>query len=76
MPFKLALMAGTPGGRAVELDYKDMGARFGVSRTHVQKIVQDAARGTGRGDRLWQTFRRADAGDQAGSLYRREHVRA
>ncbi|MES5484541.1 hypothetical protein QMZ05_17430 [Bradyrhizobium sp. INPA03-11B] len=51
MLFKLALMAGTPDGRAVELDYKDIGARFGVSLTHVQKIVQDAARGTGRGDR-------------------------
>jgi len=38
MLFKLAQMAGAPDGRAVKLDYKDMGACFGVSRTHVQKI--------------------------------------
>ncbi|MBV8837782.1 MAG: hypothetical protein JO000_14675 [Alphaproteobacteria bacterium] len=41
--FRLAQLAGAPDSGAVELDYKDVGARFGVSRTHVQKILQDAA---------------------------------
>jgi DNA-binding IscR family transcriptional regulator len=54
--FKLAQMAGAPDGRAVALDHKHIGARFGVSRTHVQKILQDAARAglvavSGRGGR-------------------------
>lgn len=55
--FQLARMAGAPDGRAVEPDYNGIGARFGVSRTHVQKIVQDAARAglfqvAGRGGRI------------------------
>ena len=41
--FKLAQLAGGPDGGAVTLDYKEIGARFGVSRTHVQKVLQDAA---------------------------------
>lgn len=41
--FKLAQIAGGPDGGAVALDYKEIGARFGVSRTHVQKVLQDAA---------------------------------
>jgi len=55
--FKLAEMAGAANGGTVAFDYKEVGARFGVSRTHVQKIVQDAARAglitaTGRGNRF------------------------
>ena len=54
---RLVQMAGAPDGRAVELDCARTGARFGISRTHVQKILQDAARAglvglSGRGGRL------------------------
>ena len=55
--FELAQLSGAPDGGAVELDYKATGARFGVSRTHVQNILQEAARAglvavTGRGGRF------------------------
>jgi len=54
--FNLAQLAGGPDGRPAEFDYKETGARFGVSRTHVQKILQDAESAgllaiTGRGRR-------------------------
>ncbi|MGH6715235.1 MAG: hypothetical protein ACREDC_03485, partial [Bradyrhizobium sp.] len=41
----------------VELSYSDIGDRFGVSRTHVRKLLQDAERASlvqlsGQGERL------------------------
>ena len=76
--FKLAQMAGASDGSAVELDYKDIGARFCVSRTHVQKILQDAARAglvavSGRGGhfvaltpRIWRALDRFAAEGMSG----------
>ena len=55
---KLVQMFGAAGGNAVEmLSYTDIGARFGVSRTHVRTILQDAEQAglvalSGRGGRL------------------------
>ena len=40
--FQLAQTAGAPGGREVEPDHKAIAARFGISRTHVQNVVQEA----------------------------------
>jgi hypothetical protein len=42
--FRLVQLAGVPDDRVVELDYTRTGARLGVSRTHVRKILEDAAR--------------------------------
>jgi hypothetical protein len=41
---KLVQMAGALEGRRLELSYEDTGALFGVSRTHVRKVLQDAER--------------------------------
>src|SRR5665213_292828 len=55
---KLVQMQDAAGGNAVEkLSYTDIGARFGVSRTHVRTLLQDAERAglvalTGQGGRL------------------------
>lgn len=65
------------GGAAVAVPYADVGERFGVSRTHVRKILQDAqtaelVRLHGRGGhqveilpRLWESY---DRGLAAGML--------
>jgi DNA-binding IclR family transcriptional regulator len=40
---KLVQMFDTAGGNAIEkLSYTDIGARFGVSRTHVRTLLHDA----------------------------------
>ena len=61
-----------------ELSHEDIGALFGVSRTHVRKILQDAAKQglialSGRGHRLfeitpvmWQAFDRFVAESMSG----------
>ena len=54
---KLVEMTAAAGNRAVELSYSDIGDRFGVSRTHVRKLLQDAERAdllqlSGQGERL------------------------
>jgi hypothetical protein len=55
---KLVQMLDVAGGNGVEkLSYADIGARFGVSRTHVRTILQDAERAglvalSGQGGRL------------------------
>jgi len=74
--FRLAQLSGVPDGRDVELDYKQTAARFGVSRTHVQKIVQDAAaaglvtahgRLVGLTPRLWRALDRFIAESMSGN---------
>ena len=40
---KLVQMTKAAANSAVDLSYSDIGARFGVSRTHVRKLLQDAA---------------------------------
>jgi ribosomal protein L20A (L18A) len=54
---KLVQMTNAAGTGAVELSYSDIGTRFGVSRTHVRKLLQDAERAdlvrlSGQGERL------------------------
>ena len=54
---KLIQMTMAAGNSAVELSYSDIGDRFGVSRTHVRKLLQDAERAdlvqlSGQGERL------------------------
>jgi DNA-binding MarR family transcriptional regulator len=55
---KLVQMHDVAGGNAIEkLSYADIGARFGVSRTHVRTILQDAERAglvalSGQGGRM------------------------
>jgi len=54
---KLIQMTMAAGNSAVELSYSDIGGRFGVSRTHVRKLLQDAERAdlvqvSGQGERL------------------------
>ena len=54
---KLIQMTNAAGGSAVELSYSDIAARFGVSRTHVRKLLQDAGRAdlvhlSGEGERV------------------------
>ena len=55
---KLVQLVDAAGGNAVEkLSYTDIGARFGVSRTHVRTLLQDAEQAglvalTGQGGRF------------------------
>lgn len=54
---KLIQMMSAAGGSALELSYSDIGGRFGVSRTHVRKLLHDAERAdlvhlSGQGERL------------------------
>jgi len=57
VPMKLIQMAGSAANQAPEgLSYADIGARFGVSRTHVRTLLQDVeqdglVRLSGRGGR-------------------------
>jgi hypothetical protein len=75
---KLIQMAGARVGHLSELSHEDSGALFGVSRTHVRKILQDAEREglvelSGRGHRfvelkpaVWQAFDRFVAESMSG----------
>jgi hypothetical protein len=76
---KLVQMTGSAGDDAADgLSYADIGARFGVSRTHVRELLQDAERAqlvalSGRGGRLvelkpavWQAFDRFVAESMSG----------
>jgi hypothetical protein len=75
---KLIQIAGKSEGGACELSHEDIGALFGVSRTHVRKILQDAAKQglialSGRGHRafeitpmMWQAFDRFVAESMSG----------
>jgi hypothetical protein len=79
---KLIQIAGkgeaSPQGGPSELSHEDIGALFGVSRTHVRKILQDAAKQglvalSGRGHRrfeitpvMWQAFDRFVAESMSG----------
>jgi hypothetical protein len=54
---KLIQMTLAAGKSTVELSYSDIGTRFGVSRTHVRKLLEDAERAdlmrlSGKGERL------------------------
>ena len=54
---KFIQMTAAAGNGVAELSYSDVGARFGVSRTHVRKLLQDAERAdlvrlSGQGGRL------------------------
>ena len=54
---KLIQMTLAAGKSTVELSYSDVGTRFGVSRTHVRKLLEDAERAdlmrlSGKGERL------------------------
>lgn len=76
--FRIVQIAGAPDGRAVEFDSARTGTRFGISRTHVQKILQDAARTgllevSGRGGRrvtllprVWRALDRFIADSMSG----------
>ncbi|MGH6777338.1 MAG: hypothetical protein ACRECL_04920 [Bradyrhizobium sp.] len=74
---KLIQMTAAAGNRAVELSYSDLGDRFGVSRTHVRKLLQDAERASlvqlsGQGERAGRVETR-DA-QRVRPLRRRGHV--
>lgn len=54
---KLIQMTAAAGNGTAELSYSDIGTRFGVSRTHVRKLLQDAERAdlmhlSGQGGRM------------------------
>jgi DNA-binding FadR family transcriptional regulator len=75
---KLVQKAGALEGRRLELSYEDTGALFGVSRTHVRKVLQDAEQDglvalSGRGLRcvelkpaVWRAFDRFVAESMSG----------
>ena len=75
---KLLQMAGSGGAPVEALSYADIGARFGVSRTHVRLLLEEAQKAGlvglgGRGGRLvelkpavWQAFDRFVAESMSG----------